>query len=232
MTYTTMHMRIETCRDTKKLTQARHDLFQRQQLLRSIMNCKTASLLWGTTAIMLVASNAWSNGSGLPGDNGRVRDGVPPPATPAPQAAPAGAQPKVVARGTGITLALQATQAIAEACKQYPLAISVVNSMGEPILIYVPDGSSPANGYNAVRKGYTAVTFKAPTSQLGLRAQTDADFAALIREDPSFMAFGGGVLLKVGDDIVGAIGVSGAEPGHHDEECASAGFERIKSQLK
>jgi uncharacterized protein GlcG (DUF336 family) len=33
-------------------------------------------------------------------------------------------------------------------------------------------------------------------------------------------------------DTVGAIGVSGAEPGCHDEECALLGVEMIKSELK
>jgi uncharacterized protein GlcG (DUF336 family) len=199
------------------------------------MNHKVVSVLWTTAAALFVASAAYADGSGLPGDKGRPRDGVPPPpvanaAAPAAPAAPA--TPKVVARGPGVALAWQATQAIADACKQYPLAISVLNSAGEPIFTYVPDGSSPANGYNAIRKGYTAVTFKAPTSQLAIRTQTDADFVAQVKADPSLMAFAGGILIKVGDDIVGAIGVSGAEPGHHDEECGLIGLQKITSQLK
>jgi uncharacterized protein GlcG (DUF336 family) len=36
----------------------------------------------------------------------------------------------------------------------------------------------------------------------------------------------------VGDKLVGAIGVSGAEPGGHDEECGLVGLEKIKSDLK
>ena len=84
----------------------------------------------------------------------------------------------------------------------------------------------------ALRKGYTAVTFKTPTSQLAAKAQQDASFAAQIKTDPSFMAYSGAILLKVGDEIIGAIAVSGAEPGHHDEECALIGLEKIRNQLK
>jgi uncharacterized protein GlcG (DUF336 family) len=36
----------------------------------------------------------------------------------------------------------------------------------------------------------------------------------------------------VGDEIIGAIGVSGAEPGRHDNECGLIGVEKIKNQLK
>ena len=35
-----------------------------------------------------------------------------------------------------------------------------------------------------------------------------------------------------GEKIVGAIGVSGAEPGHHDDECAQFGVAKIKDRLK
>jgi uncharacterized protein GlcG (DUF336 family) len=40
------------------------------------------------------------------------------------------------------------------------------------------------------------------------------------------------VLLKVGDEIVGAIGVGGARGSENDEACALAGLERIQSRLK
>jgi uncharacterized protein GlcG (DUF336 family) len=36
----------------------------------------------------------------------------------------------------------------------------------------------------------------------------------------------------VGDEIVGAIGVSGAEPSAIDEKCANAGLEKIKTLAK
>jgi uncharacterized protein GlcG (DUF336 family) len=36
----------------------------------------------------------------------------------------------------------------------------------------------------------------------------------------------------VGDEIIGAIGVSGAEPSSIDEKCANAGLEKIKALVK
>jgi uncharacterized protein GlcG (DUF336 family) len=36
----------------------------------------------------------------------------------------------------------------------------------------------------------------------------------------------------VGNDIIGAIGISGAEPGGHDDECGQIGVDKIKGQLK
>jgi uncharacterized protein GlcG (DUF336 family) len=200
------------------------------------MDNKLASMLVATATALLLASFAFAADSGLPGDHGRPGDGIPPPAPPpsasGPTTAPSAPKPPILLRGPGIDLALEAAQAISEGCKQYPLAVSVLNAGGVPILTYVPDRSSGSNGYTALRKGYTAISFKTPTSQLAIKAQQDPDLAAQIKADPNFMAFTGGILLKVGDAIIGAIGVSGAEPGHHDEDCGSIGLEKIRSKLK
>ena len=194
------------------------------------MKSRIASILTGT-AIVLCSMAALGAGSGLPGDNGRPGDGIfnpnsPPKPALAPQSAAA------VARAPAIELAVQAAQAIAEGCKQFKLGVTIVNSAGAPILVYIPDGADAHHGYMALRKAYTAIMFKVPTSQLVRKAQQDAEFAAKIKSDPNLVAYSGGLLLKVGDDIIGAIGVSGAEPGHHDEECGLLGLEKIKNDLK
>ncbi|HEX3710088.1 MAG TPA: heme-binding protein [Pseudolabrys sp.] len=43
---------------------------------------------------------------------------------------------------------------------------------------------------------------------------------------------GGGVPIKAGDEIVGAIGVSGSPGSIHDEECADIGIAKIAGSLK
>jgi len=184
-------------------------------------------------AAVLTAPSVLSAGSDLPGDvprpgdNGVPRPNLQPTAVLAPRPPPPPAAPALP-----IELALQAAQAIAQACKQYPLGVAVVNSEGAPILVYIPDGSRAAHTYTAIRKAYTTVKFKVPTSDLTIRAAQDPNFAATIKADPNLIAFKGGIPLKVGNDIVGAIGVSGAEPGGHDEECGMVGIASIKDQLK
>lgn len=185
-------------------------------------------------AAVLVASAVRSAGSELPGDVARPGDnGVPRPnprstvPVPAPRPPPPPGAP-----APPIELALQAARAIAQACKQYPLGVAVVNSEGAPILVYIPDGSEAGHTYTAIRKAYTAVKFKVPTSDLTIRAAQDLQFAATIKADPNLIAFKGGIPLKAGNDIIGAIGVSGAEPGGHDEECGMIGVAKIKDQLK
>src|SRR5882724_8011804 len=184
-------------------------------------------------AAVLTAPAVLSAGSDLPGDVPRPGDnGVPRPNR-QPAAVPARRLPTpAAAPALPIELALQAAQAIAQACKQYPLGVAVVNSEGAPILVYIPDGSEASHTYTAIRKAYTTVKFKVPTSELTIRAAQDPHFAATIKADPNLIAFKGGIPLRAGDDIIGAIGVSGAEPGGHDEECANVGIASIKDRLK
>ena len=42
----------------------------------------------------------------------------------------------------------------------------------------------------------------------------------------------GGVPIKAGNDVIGAIGVSGAPGGDKDETCANAGIAKIEDLLK
>ena len=46
------------------------------------------------------------------------------------------------------------------------------------------------------------------------------------------MFFPGGVVIKIGDEVVGAIGASGAPRSKLDEDCARAGLDKIRDRLK
>jgi uncharacterized protein GlcG (DUF336 family) len=47
---------------------------------------------------------------------------------------------------------------------------------------------------------------------------------------PHVIAINGGVPIKVGNDVIGGVGLSGS-PGK-DEECVNAGLEKVKQQLQ
>ena len=49
---------------------------------------------------------------------------------------------------------------------------------------------------------------------------------------PHVMFFGGGVVIKLGDETIGAIGASGAPSAKLDDNCARAGLEKIRDRLK
>jgi uncharacterized protein GlcG (DUF336 family) len=52
------------------------------------------------------------------------------------------------------------------------------------------------------------------------------------RRDRGFLTLGGGVPIKVGDEVIGAVGVGGAPGGHLDEACAVAAIKQVEAKLK
>jgi len=81
-------------------------------------------------------------------------------------------------------------------------------------------------------KAYTAATFKADTIALAERAKTVPAFAALFTQLPHLILFGGGVVVRHGDEVIGAIGAAGAPGANLDAACAQAGVDKIADRLK
>jgi uncharacterized protein GlcG (DUF336 family) len=48
---------------------------------------------------------------------------------------------------------------------------------------------------------------------------------------PHLIFFGGGVVVKIGNEVVGAIGAAGAPGGNLDDGCAQAGLKKIQDRL-
>jgi uncharacterized protein GlcG (DUF336 family) len=81
-------------------------------------------------------------------------------------------------------------------------------------------------------KAYTAASFKADTLALSERAKTVPGFAALFTQLPHLILFGGGVVIKSGNEVVGAIGAAGAPGATLDAACAQAGIHKIADRTK
>ena len=56
--------------------------------------------------------------------------------------------------------------------------------------------------------------------------------AANLGDIPGYLLLGGGVPVRVGNEVIGAVGVSGAPGGHLDEQCALAALDKVKESLK
>ena len=56
--------------------------------------------------------------------------------------------------------------------------------------------------------------------------------AATLVDIPGFLVLGGGVPVKVGNEVIGAVGIGGAPGGHLDEQCALAALDKVKDLLK
>ena len=56
--------------------------------------------------------------------------------------------------------------------------------------------------------------------------------AANLKDIPGFLLLGGGVPVRAGNEVIGAVGVGGAPGGHLDEQCAMAALEQVKAALQ
>jgi uncharacterized protein GlcG (DUF336 family) len=76
-----------------------------------------------------------------------------------------------------------------------------------------------------------AVSFKNDALALAERAKGEDSIAPLAKL-PHVMFFGGGVVIKLGDEAIGSIGASGAPGAKLDDSCAHAGLDKIRDQLR
>ena len=80
-------------------------------------------------------------------------------------------------------------------------------------------------------KAVTSASAKNTTSAMLENVQKNPGAATLVNI-PGFLILGGGVPIKVGNEVIGGVGVGGAPGGHLDEKCAMDALEKVKDQLK
>lgn len=135
------------------------------------------------------------------------------------------------AKGPALALAYEAAKVAVDTCAAdggQTVAASVVDSAGVLKVLLAADGTSPRGVSSSTIKAQTALQYKKPTSALFEQAKTDKAFADTIAANPAVNGRPGGILIKVGDEVIGAIGVGG---GRTDEPCAIAGLQKIQSRL-
>jgi uncharacterized protein GlcG (DUF336 family) len=118
-----------------------------------------------------------------------------------------------------------------EACKArgYATGVVVLDRGGNVLISLRGDNAGLHTVENARRKAYTALTFKITTSKFIEEMKT----RPVRREQtnlPGVIAIDGGVPIKIGNDVIGGVGLSGS-PGV-DEECVNAGLEEVKQDLQ
>jgi uncharacterized protein GlcG (DUF336 family)/dienelactone hydrolase len=172
---------------------------------------------------------------GMLDDNGLLVP-VPSPAAMAAAAVSEPAEPPApaAAPGPSLELATQGARAAVEACAKQgvAIAVAVIDSQGKPRAMLMAPGSI-GSVFVAMRKAVAALTFRMPTSELGAKLQKDK--ALLARMTPVMFISGGGLPIWRGNELIGAIGSSGAHGagpiGQLDEVCARAGLESIQGRL-
>jgi uncharacterized protein GlcG (DUF336 family) len=111
------------------------------------------------------------------------------------------------------------------------VTIVIVDRAGESVMEIRGDTASPFNREIAFRKAYTALAFR--RTSLEWRDRTAGSDREWQRQLANVIPLGGGAPIMIGDDAIGAVGVSGIAGGQPaEDECARAGVAAIADQLR
>jgi uncharacterized protein GlcG (DUF336 family) len=130
-------------------------------------------------------------------------------------------------------LAVEAASETVGACAKqgYRETAVVLDADGAVITVVRGDGAGIHTIDSAHDKAYTSVSFKNDTLALADRAKGEDSIAPLAKL-PHVMFFGGGAVIKLGDEVIGSIGAAGAPGAKLDDACAHAGLDKIRDRLK
>ena len=148
-------------------------------------------------------------------------------------AAPAQAQAVRTERNISLELANQIAGAGVAACAAngYAVAVTVVDRAGGVRAVQRADNAGPHTLGASQQKAFTSASAKNTTLAMMEAAQKNPAAANLVYI-PGYLLLGGGVPIKVGNEVIGAVGIGGAPGGHLDEQCANAALDKVKDQLK
>ena len=131
-----------------------------------------------------------------------------------------------------VTTAVTIAQTAIQTCKSqgYNVSAHVLGRNGEILVSMRGDDTGPHTLENSFKKAWTSRAQRAPS----------VNFANAVKMNPTVGAIHlsnmvpaqGGLPIMVGDDVIGAVGVSGAPGGDKDEACAKTGIDKVAADLK
>jgi uncharacterized protein GlcG (DUF336 family) len=136
-------------------------------------------------------------------------------------------------RVLSLELANQIAAATVAACSAngHAVTATVVDRAGNLRALQRADNAGPHTLEASRLKAYTSASARNNTLAMMEAAQKNPA-AANLKDIPGFLLLGGGVPVRAGNEVIGAVGVGGAPGGHLDEQCAMAALEQVKAALQ
>ena len=113
----------------------------------------------------------------------------------------------------------------------HAVTATVVDRAGGVRAVQRADLAGPHTVEASRAKAFTSASAKSPTLAMMEGAQKNPA-AANLKDIPGFLLLGGGLPIKAGDQVIGAVGVAGAPGGHLDEQCAQTALAKVAHLLK
>jgi len=152
----------------------------------------------------------------------------------------AGAQALVTERTLAAMAANEAAVAALEQCRKegHRVTVTVLDHAARTKAVLRDDGANPHTVQHSLNKAYTALTFRTASGEYGKRATAAFPGSSGALHLDKIATAAGGLPIRAGKDVVGAIGVSGSQGtpggpagGATDEKCAQVGIDRIAKGL-
>ena len=136
-------------------------------------------------------------------------------------------------KNMSLELANQIASASVAACQAngYAVAVTVVDRAGTVRAVQRADNAGPHTLGASLQKAFTSASAKNTTLAM-MEASQKNPAAANLGQIPGYLLLGGGVPVKAGNEVIGAVGIGGAPGGHLDEACAMAALDKFKDALK
>lgn len=136
-------------------------------------------------------------------------------------------------KNMSLELATQIAAASVAACQAngYAVTATVVDRAGGVRAVQRADNAGPHTLGASQQKAFTSASARNTTLAMFENVQKNPAAATLVHI-PGFLLVGGGVPVKVGNEVIGAVGIGGAPGGHLDEQCAMAALDKVKDLLK
>ncbi len=128
-----------------------------------------------------------------------------------------------------LALASKAAHAAVDKCLAdgYRVSATVVDQGGNIRAVLRQDGAGPHTIDSSRKKAYTSASMKESTAKLAELVAKMPVVQGLQHMNDHMLLLGGGLPIKIEDQVVGGIGVGGAPGGHLDTACAQAGLRSI-----
>lgn len=133
----------------------------------------------------------------------------------------------LVQRNVSLAQAMKIVDAVIAECSRpgnlVTVTVAVVDRVGLPVMQVRADTASPISWELAFRKAYTALSIGRTSLEWRDMTAGDSELSGQ-RMLSTMIPLGGGAPIRLGDEVIGGVGVSGARGGQPaDSACAEMG---------
>ena len=145
------------------------------------------------------------------------------------------AQGLITQKALSLEMAQTMAQGAVEKCRAdgFHVSVTVLDGSGLLKVFMRDEGTGPHTIDLSRRKAFTALTFASRWKTSGEAAKAwNSTLGSPMPNIEGTAGVAGGVPIRVGNETIGAIGVSGAVGGDKDEACANFGISKVADKLK